>query len=215
MARSGRAATATARDEAVRVLRSTLLVAVDDLPHPVVLVTSAAPGEGKTSTSVALARSLALAGSRTVLVDLDLRRPGAHALLGVPGTPGCAEVLQGSRSLDECLQLLTVPGSTPSAEPLSFLPAGAPVANPTELLGSEALATLLARLADTADIVLLDTPPVLPVADTLVIGRRASGAVMVVEAHRTPADTVRQAKAALTRNRTRLLGVVLNQGRRP
>jgi succinoglycan biosynthesis transport protein ExoP len=211
MARARRVASATTRDEAVRVLRSNLLVAVEDLRNPIVVVTSAQPGEGKTSIAVTLARSLALAGSRTVLVDLDLRRPGAHALLGVASGPGCADLLQGERTLDECLQLLAVPGSSSSAEPFSFLPAGTPTPNPTELLGGEAMTRLLAGLAGNADIVLLDTPPVLPVADTLVIGRRAAGAVLVVEAHRTPADVVQRAKSALTRNRTRLLGVVLNQ----
>jgi Mrp family chromosome partitioning ATPase len=85
------------------------------------------------------------------------------------------------------------------------------VSDPTELLATPRTAQLLEWLAEQADIVLLDTPPVLPVADTLVIGRLAAGAVLVVEARRTPAPAAKRAKDALTRNQTRLLGVVLNK----
>jgi capsular exopolysaccharide synthesis family protein len=205
------AADRVARDEAVRVLRSNLLVAIDDLRNPVVVVTSPQAGEGKTATSVTLARSLALAGSRTVLVDLDLRRPDAHRLLGAPSGPGCSDILQGGAGLAESLQRLTVPGGPATAEPLTFLPAGTPAADPAELLGTPAFARLLTELAEGADVVLLDTPPVLPVADTLVIGRRAAGAVLVVESHRTPVPVAQRATSALIRNQTRILGVVLNQ----
>jgi len=199
------------RDEAFRVLRSNLLVAIDELANPIVVVTSAQAGEGKTSTSVMLARSLALAGPRVVLVDLDLRRPDAHRLLGADNVPGCSEVLQDRREIEECLQFLPPPKSSPAASGLYFLPAGGASANPTELLGTPRTGRLLDALAKEADIVLLDTPPVLPVADTLVIGRLAAGAVLVVEARRTPVQMVNRAKAALIRNQTRILGVVLNQ----
>jgi succinoglycan biosynthesis transport protein ExoP len=199
------------RDEAFRVLRSNLLVAIDDLANPIVVVTSAQAGEGKTSTSVMLARSLALAGPRVVLVDLDLRRPDAHRLLGADNVPGVADVLHDRREIEECLQFLPPPKGSPSASGLYFLPAGHASANPTELLGTPRTGRLLDALAKEADIVLLDTPPVLPVADTLVIGRLAAGAVLVVESRRTPVQMVNRAKAALIRNQTRILGVVLNQ----
>ncbi|MDP1821171.1 MAG: CpsD/CapB family tyrosine-protein kinase [Acidimicrobiales bacterium] len=199
------------RDEAFRVLRSNLLVAIDDLSNPIVVVTSAQAGEGKTSTSVMLARSLALAGPRVVLVDLDLRRPDAHRLLGADSVPGVADVLSDRREIQECLQFLPPPKGSPAASGLYFLPAGNLGTNPTELLGTPRTGRLLDALAKEADIVLLDTPPVLPVADTLVIGRLAAGAVLVVESRRTPVQMVNRAKAALIRNQTRILGVVLNQ----
>jgi Mrp family chromosome partitioning ATPase len=85
------------------------------------------------------------------------------------------------------------------------------VSSPTELLSTPSMRSLLEQLASQADLVLLDAPPVLPVADTLVIGRLAAGAVLVVEARKTPVPAVRRAKDALTRNQTRLLGVVLNK----
>lgn len=199
------------RDEAFRVLRSNLLVAIDDLANPIVLITSATQGEGKTSTCVALARSLALAGLRVVLVDLDLRHPDAYRHLGADNTPGCVEVLLDQRSVEECLQYLPPPKDTPAANGLYFLPAGAGATDPSELLGSSRTARLLEALASQADIVLIDTPPVLPVADTLVIGRLAAGAVLVVEARATPVPLVNRMKSALTRNQTRILGVVLNR----
>jgi capsular exopolysaccharide synthesis family protein len=199
------------RDEAFRVLRSNLLVAIDDLANPIVVITSAQAGEGKTSTSVMLARSLALAGPRVVLVDLDLRQPDAHHLLGADNVPGCADVLQDRREIEECLQFLPPPKGVPAASGLYFLPAGNAATNPSELLGTPRTGRLLDALAKEADIVLLDTPPVLPVADTLVIGRLAAGAVLVVESRRTPVQMVNRAKSALIRNQTRILGVVLNQ----
>jgi non-specific protein-tyrosine kinase len=203
----------TTRDEAFRVLRSNLLVAIDDLDNPVVVVTSSQEGEGKTSTSVMLARSLALAGPRVVLVDLDLRRPDAHRLLGADNIPGVAEVLQGRSEIEDCLQFLAPPKGSPASRGLYFVPAGQATANPAELLGTPRTGRLLSALAREADIVLLDSPPVLPVADTLVIGRLAAGAVLVVESRRTPVQMVNRAKAALIRNQTRILGVVLNQQR--
>src|SRR5687767_1956217 len=112
------------REEAFRVLRSNLLVAIDELANPVVIITSAAQGEGKTSTCVALARSLALAGPRVVLVDMDLRQPNAHRHVGADNVPGCSEVLLDQRPLDECLQYLSPPIDAPAANGLYFLPAG-------------------------------------------------------------------------------------------
>jgi tyrosine-protein kinase Etk/Wzc len=96
---------------------------------------------------------------------------------------------------------------------MCFLSAGAPVDNPTELLSAPRIARLLERLAGVTDIVLVDAPPVLSVADTLVIGHMASGAVLVVEANRTTVPAVKKAKDTLTRNQTRLLGIVLNKYR--
>ncbi len=149
--------------------------------------------------------------SRVVLVDLDLRHPDAHRHLGADSSPGCSDILLEQRSVEECLQYLPPPKDTPAANGLYFLPAGTGATEPSELLGTSRTARLLEALASQADIVLIDTPPVLPVADTLVIGRLAAGAVLVVEARSTPVQLVNRAKSALTRNQTRILGVVLNR----
>jgi receptor protein-tyrosine kinase len=200
---------ATAK-EAFRVLRSNLLVAIADLDNPTVVITSAYAREGKTSTCVSLAQSLAAAGSRVVLVDLDLRNPDSHRLLGTHNEVGVSNVLLDNRELEDCLQYVEL-GVTRAG--MYFLGTGPQVSSPTELLSTPRMGKLLESLAADADIVILDAPPVLPVADTLVIGRLAAGAVLVVEARRTPAPAVKRAKDALTRNQTRLLGVVLNKFR--
>ncbi len=199
-------------DEAFRVLRSNLAVALSDLERPIVIITSASPGEGKTTTCVNLAQAMALAGQRTVLVDVDLRHPDAHRQLGARNEYGVSDVLLERRPLEDCLQFVQLgPGPSQTPRGLYFLATGEGVASPTELLATHRMARLLDSLAAQADIVLLDTPPVLPVADTLVIGRMVAGAVLVVEARRTPIDALRQAKDALTRNQTRLLGLVVNK----
>jgi capsular exopolysaccharide synthesis family protein len=198
--------------EAFRVLRSNLLVAIAELDNPSIVITSAAENEGKTSTSVAIAQSMAANGSHVVLVDLDLRDPDAHRLLGGHNGFGVSDVLLGQMALEECLQRVTVQvGESGQTAELRLLAAGPAVTNPTELLSSPQMGKLLDDLATTADIVFLDTAPVLSVADTLVIGRRAAGAVLVVEARHTPLPTVKRAKDALVRNQMRLLGVVLNK----
>jgi capsular exopolysaccharide synthesis family protein len=207
--RSGRA---TPNAEAYRILRSNLTIALLELERPSVVVTSARAGEGKTSTAVNLARALAVAGHRVVLVDLDLRHPDAHRWLGAQNELGVTDVLTRQRSLGECLQFVPTDESNPgSGEGLYFLPTGFTVPNPTELLSSPRTPALLGALASQADVVLIDAPPVLPVADALVIGRMVGGAMLVVETRKTPVGAVQQAKDALTRSQTRLLGVVVNK----
>jgi capsular exopolysaccharide synthesis family protein len=198
--------------EAFRVLRSNLLVGLGDLERPTVLVTSANEGEGKTSTCAALARSFAMAGKRTVVLDLDLRHPDIHHRLGGHNEVGVTDVLLRRRSLEDCLQLIEV-GAGPRGAPRSLylLATGPRVDDPTELLGAARTGRLLDEISSQADIVLVDTPPILPVADTLVIGRFAAGALLVVEARRTPIPSVQRAKDALIRNQTRLLGMVVNK----
>jgi capsular exopolysaccharide synthesis family protein len=218
VARGARAGSSPLRDErntfeeALRILRSNLSVALLDLERPTVIFTSPNPNEGKTVTCANLAMSFAASGKRVVLVDLDLRHPNSHKLIGAHNEYGVSDVLLGRRTLEDSIQYIGLP--TPRGQRewgLYFLGTGSPVANPTELLGSGRTSQLLEGLARQADLVLLDTPPVLPVADTLVIGRMAAGAVLVTESRNTAIDAVNKAKDLLTRNQTRLLGVVLNK----
>jgi capsular exopolysaccharide synthesis family protein len=203
-----------AHAEAFRILRSNLDVALAELSHPTILVTSASPGEGKTATAVNLTRALTLAGRRTVLVDFDLRHPDTHNHLGADNLVGVSDVLNGDRSLSECLQFIKVDTERQGSDGTKgfyFLPTGPSVSNPTELLDGRRTSVLLAALAEQADLVLVDTPPLLPVADTLVIGRRVSGAILVVETRRTPIAAIQHAKNALLQNQTRLVGIVVNK----
>lgn len=198
-------------EEAYRVLRSNLNVALSDLERATVIVTSAQAGEGKTATTVNLARAMALAGQRVVLADLDLRHPDVHRWFGLDNEVGVTEILLGRATVEESLRYVELASGSAGARGLYLLSTGRPVPNPAELLGSRRMAQLLEALASSAGIVLVDTPPVLPVADTLVIGRMAAGAILVVEARKTPVAAIQRAKDALTRSQTRLLGVVVNK----
>ncbi len=199
-------------EEAFRVLRSNLTVALTDFERPTVIVTSANADEGKTVVASQLAVSFAQAGHRVVLVDMDLRHAGVHQLVGAHNEFGVAEVLMGTRSLESSLQYVDPPATFGRPERgMYFLAAGAAVQDTTELLGLGRTAQLLEHVADQADIVLIDSPPVLPVADTLVLGRLVSGALLVTETRRTAVTAVQRSKDLLIRNQTRLLGVVLNK----
>lgn len=201
-------------EEAYRVVRSNLLVSLADLKRPRVIVTSAHPGEGKTVTCANLAISFARAGQRVVLLDLDLRHPDAHRLVGAHNRFGVADLLLGRRSLEDCLQYLQLPGfDAQSAQGVYFIGTGPPVHNPTELLGLNRTQAMLDELGRQADLILIDAPPVLPVADMLVIGRIVTGVILVVESRRTTVTEIAKTKDLLTRNQTRILGVVLNKAR--
>lgn len=202
-------------DEAYRILRTNLLVAASSLDRPTVLFTSARAGEGKTATVAYLGRVMALAGQHVVLVDLDLRRPDLHRAFGLTNDKGASDVLRGRVGLDDALQYVAFSHSLDQpdqAERGVYVLTGGTVAeNPSELLGSVRTTQLLDVLGDQADIVLIDSAPVLPTADTLILSSLVGGAVLVVEARRTPMPVVLQAKDALTGNQARLLGVVVSK----
>jgi capsular exopolysaccharide synthesis family protein len=199
-------------EEAYRVLRSNLIVAMGNLERPSVIVTSAYAGEGKTATAVHLSKALARSGKRVVLVDFDLHHPDTHRWLSCHNEFGTSDVLLERRSLDESLQYVEVGmGASEVSHGLYLLSAGTGVQNPAELLGTRRTAQLLEALARQADIVLIDTPPVLLVADTLGLCRMVGGAILVVEARKTPIVAVNHAKDAIIRNQGRLLGMVLNK----
>lgn len=199
-------------EESIRILRSNLSAALADIDRPAVIVTSANEGEGKTTACCNLAIAFAATGSRVVLVDLDLRRPSAHRVVGGHNEFGASEVLLGQKPLSEALQFVQF-SAEPDGDPIGlyFLAAGGGVPSPADLLAGGRTARLLDGLTEQADVVLLDAPPVLSAADTLVIGRIAAGALLVVEARRTSVSSVHKAKDLLIRNGTRLLGVALNK----
>jgi Mrp family chromosome partitioning ATPase len=132
-------------------------------------------------------------------------------VLGTSSQLGVSDVLLGGRRLEECLQELTFTTVEPVRPTIEFLPAGQPVANPSELLTSSRLPELISRMTMRADVLLIDAPPVLAVADTLEIGRAVGGVVLVVEASHTTLPSVTRARDALARGGVNLMGVVLNK----
>jgi capsular exopolysaccharide synthesis family protein len=199
-------------NEAFRVLCANVSTTLDQLDRPVVAVTSSKVGEGKTVTCAKLGATFAARGRRVVVVDLDLRDPGIHKVLGVHNRAGVTDVLQGRRKLGECLQYVKLPGQAGFAERgLFVVPSGPPVSEPSELLSTARGERMLGSLAAQADVVLVDTPPVLAVADTLTIGGSLGGAIVVIDARRSKAASVERARDLLVRNQIRIVGMVLNQ----
>jgi polysaccharide biosynthesis transport protein len=192
------------RSEAFRRLRTNLqFLDVAGRPKTIV-VTSAVPGEGKSTTAINLAITLADAGSRVALVDADLRRPSVAEYMGLEGAVGLTTVLIGQADLADVIQ----PWGDGS---LHVLPSGQIPPNPSELLGSRPMAELLERLASQYDIVLIDTPPLLPVTDAAILAKLAGGALVVVGADRLHRQQLADALGSLETVGARVLGLVLNR----
>jgi succinoglycan biosynthesis transport protein ExoP len=190
--------------EAYRNLRTALLLSRAGAPPKVTLITSAMSGEGKTVTSVNTAIMLAQMGGRTLLIDADLRRARCHRVLAVDNHIGLTEVLTGSRTLEEMVRPTDI-------ENLSFLSSGSVPPNPTELLGSAKMVETMAQIRETYDYVVIDSSPVLPVSDSLLLSKLVDGVMLVANGSGTPRQHVKAACARLEYARAKILGVVLNK----
>lgn len=191
------------RAEAFRALRTNLLYVNPDHQPKSLLVTSTVPGEGKTTTTANLALILASSGSSVCLVEGDLRRPKLLDYLGLENAAGLSDVLVKRAELDDVLQPV-VPG-------LSALGCGPPPPNPAEMLGSEAMRTLLHQLESQFDYVVIDTPPLVPVTDAAVLSTITDGALVVVGAGIVRRDQLDTALQTLDRIDATVLGIVLNR----
>jgi len=168
-----------------------------------VLVTSPQKGEGKSVTAANLALTMAQELHRKVIiVEADLRKPSLQHLFGLPAGPGLTDYLAGAADLDSVMRFL------PEYQ-LTVIVAGTSPANPAELLGSTAMRRMLDQLRTRFDRVILDTPPVLPLADVAVLAPMVDGALLVVRAGVTPKPAIENALRAF--DSSRLLGVVLNE----
>ncbi len=189
--------------EAFRSLRTAVLFSSATAPPRVILVTSAGAGEGKTVSSLNLATTLADAGSRVLLVDVDLRRPSCHRALRIENEVGLSSFLSGQVPFEAAVRKLDAPN-------LEFVPAGPTPPNPAELIGSARMREMLASLRSKYDFIVLDSPPTLPVTDSVVLAREVDGVVLVVKGHDTPRELVRRAKEMLVTAGAHMLGAVVN-----
>lgn len=169
--------------ESIRTIRTSLMLSSIDRPPKSVMFTSSVPAEGKTSTAVSVARAAAKAGQRTILVDCDLRKPSVHESLQVSNGHGVVEVLTGATDLDDAIEIDLKSG-------LHYITAGAKAPNPPDALGSVAMRQLIDELESRYDLVILDTPPVLPVSDSLVLLRHVDKAVFLVRWGSTKREAV-------------------------
>jgi capsular exopolysaccharide synthesis family protein len=191
------------RSEAFRTIRTNLQYVDVDNPPKVVAITSAVPGEGKSTTAVNLSITLAQAGRRVVLVETDLRRPQASKYLGIEPGVGLTDVLANQAELDEAL-------TSWNRDLLTVLPAGRMPPNPSELLASHQFEQVLAQLRERFDSVIVDATPLLPVSDGAIVSKAADGALLIVRFGRTTRDQVALSVAALDQVGARLLGTALN-----
>jgi capsular exopolysaccharide synthesis family protein len=189
--------------EAYRRLRTNLQVAALDRGRRSLLVTSAVTGEGKTLLAANLGFAFAQAGHRVVLVDGDLRRGGLGHLLGLHSTPGLSEMLSGDAPDDDAFH-------HEQGRPLAVLTSGSPPPNPGELLESDRFADLIDRLTRRAEIVILDSPALLPVSDAAVIARRTAAVLMVARTSSTRAEQLDAAAEYLRAVGRQPVGAVLN-----
>jgi len=195
--------TRATRSEAFRAIRTNLQYVDVDNPPRVVAVTSALPGEGKSTTAINLAVTMAQAGKQVVIVETDLRRPKASGYLGVESQVGLTDVLAGQTKLDDAL----LPWNR---DLLTVLPAGPTPPNPSELLASQQFVQVLEQLRSEYDQVIIDCTPLLPVTDGAIVSKAADGALLVVRFAKTTREQVVTSLDALEQVGARLLGTTFN-----
>jgi capsular exopolysaccharide synthesis family protein len=193
----------SAISEASRGLRTNVSFMSPDKPYKSLLVTSASPSEGKTTVACCLAIAMAQAGHKVVLIDCDLRRPRLHHVFQKSNARGVTSTLVDRAGLDAAVVQTEVPG-------LSLLASGPSCPNPAESLQSNAFQSLLEELAGKFDRIVIDSPPIAPVTDAVILSTRVDASIMVIRALRTTRDAVLHARRALEDVRANLIGAVLN-----
>jgi capsular exopolysaccharide synthesis family protein len=190
--------------EQYRALRTRVKSAERGRPIRTILITSPNKGDGKTLTAANLALTMAQEFQhRVLLIDADLRRPTVHRLFGIADTPGLSDVLMGGAALDDAL--VAVPDHR-----LTLLPSGMIPMHPAELLGSAAMRQVLDTLRARYDRILIDMPPVAPLADVAIASAMVDGVLMIVRAGVTPKPAIERALSGL--DVSKVLGLVLNDG---
>jgi capsular exopolysaccharide synthesis family protein len=194
----------SAVSDSYRILRTNLLFSRPDSQGGVFLVSSANPGEGKTTTVANLAASLAQNGGKVLAIDADLRRPTMHQLFGVTKLPGLTDLIVGSCQASSAIK-------STRFKDLQTIPCGYIPPNPTELLGSASLREVIRALRSHYEWVLIDTPPILAMADTPVLAPFADGVILVVGAEQSSRTAVQRAVDQLLSVGGKVTGVVLNK----
>lgn len=190
--------------EPFRVLQTNLNLALKAGEPAVLVVLSAGPGEGKSTTLRQLATTMALAGERVLLIDSDVRRPVQHRLAGVPREPGLTDLLLDRKTLAECI--LTSPTGAPD-----FLPCGGSSGVTLSLLYANRLRAMVAELRTRYDRILFDSPPIIGVSDASVLASIADSTVLVIQHRRNPESMVLRARQIITGLKVPIVGVILNQ----
>ncbi|MCR8632405.1 CpsD/CapB family tyrosine-protein kinase [Paenibacillus radicis (ex Xue et al. 2023)] len=189
--------------EAYRTLRTNIQFSAIDEELRVLMVTSAGPGEGKSTTITNLAVVYAQSDKRVVLIDADLRKPTMHHTFNCTNRWGITSVLSGQANLSEVVRTTAIPN-------LSIITSGPIPPNPSEMLASKRMVATLEELKEQFDIILIDTPPALAVTDAQIVASKCDGVVLVMDSGKVKREMALKAKANLEYVKARILGVVLN-----
>jgi len=189
--------------ETYRILRTNIQFMDIDSNMKSILVTSAGPNEGKSLTTSNLAISIAQNNNKVIVIDADLRKPTLHSIFGVSANPGVTNVLLGQIELSSALQETDI-------ENLSILTSGPLPPNPAEMVGSAKMNELIQKAGDLADVVIIDSPPLMPVTDGALLAAAVNGVVMVIAKDLTRKDQAMKAKDIIASSQTKLLGIVFN-----
>jgi succinoglycan biosynthesis transport protein ExoP len=190
--------------EAVRTLRTALILSDSERPPRTIVVTSSVPNEGKTSTALSIACQSAKSGQRCIILDCDLRQSSVHVHCDLPNRVGLADYLVGKARLEEVIEIDAVSGT-------HLIPAGARAPNPIDLLGSPQMRRLVKALSQSYDLVILDTPPVLAVSDALVMVRHVDATVFLIRWEKTRRQAAMSGLKLALEAGANLAGVVLSQ----
>jgi len=190
--------------EAYRTLRTNLYFSSLDRALETLVVTSAAPGDGKSTTLANLAVTMSQGEKRTILVDADLRKPSLHKLFGVSNNQGLTTMAVEDSALAEPPLVET------GLDNLWLLPSGPLPPNPAEILGSRRMEEIITALKARADVVLFDAPPAIAVTDAAVLGTKVDGVLLVIRAGKTRREHAQRAQELLERVKVRVVGAVLN-----
>ena len=192
--------------EAYRVIRTSVQFAQAGKELQTIALTSCTPNEGKSTTIANLAVVLTQAGKSVLIMDCDMRNPTVHKNFNLSNKVGLSNCISMGTAVADAVQETGIEG-------LDALTAGVIPPNPSELLGSERMKNILQRAKEEYDYVLIDTPPVLPVTDSLVLGRMVDGLILVIDSGEIKVEMAREVKNQLVHAGANILGVVLNKVR--
>jgi capsular exopolysaccharide synthesis family protein len=206
--------------ESYRALRTNIQFSCLEREAKLLIFTSSSPGEGKSSTTMNLAMVMAQAGNKVLLVDADLRKPMVNKVFGLDREPGLSDVILGNYEFDDVIRTVTdiMMGkmgmedimTTPGIDNLSIITSGTVPPNPSELLNSPRIPSLLAQLKEKFDIVLIDTTPILPATDAAILGSKADGVVIVYQVGKIARGSLKRAKVQMDNVKAKVIGIVLN-----
>lgn len=191
-------------EEAYKILRTNIQFCDAVQEVKTVVITSCYPGEGKTTTAVNLAISMAESGLKTLLIEADLRRPSFAKILDIQNHQGLTRLISGAAVFEEAVNKTSIEG-------FYFIPSGPKPPNPAELLGSKRFADIAAKAREEYDLVIYDTPPLGSIIDSALLAAQSDGTVLVVKPKMVRLKDAQRVKAQLEKAGARVLGAVLNQ----